>query len=132
MFTSAAGCARDSQAVPVRPSVIVATAPTPEPSAPPAKAAPRPDVVDKDACQLARAELKRQEQQAAAGCKLDTDCVLDADCLPRARNADTAPIKEARMEMEATCARQPVERLSCVEAPARCASGRCVAPAEAP
>src|SRR5215207_5630959 len=81
MFTSAAGCARDSQAVPVRTSTPVAAAPAPDPSPPPPKTAPRADVVDKDACQLARAELKRLQQQAAGGCKTDGECVLDADCL---------------------------------------------------
>ena len=31
------------------------------------------------------------------------------------------------MAMEAVCSRAAVERLSCVESPARCDSGRCVA-----
>ena len=48
---AAGGCARDSQAVAVRPaSAAPAPDPAPDP-APPAKATPKPDVVDRDACQ---------------------------------------------------------------------------------
>ena len=102
--------------------------PPPPPSPPPpAKTTPKPDVVDRDACQLARAELKKLEQQAAVGCHSDDQCLLDADCLVRTTDADTGQIQEARMAMEGVCTRAPVERLSCAESPARCDSGRCVA-----
>jgi hypothetical protein len=124
---AAGGCARDSQSVAVR-SASAAPAPDPAPDpAPPAKATPKPDVVDLDACQRARSDLKKLEHQAAVGCERDDQCLLDADCLVRTSDADTGPIMEARMAMEAVCSRGAVERLSCVESPARCDSGRCVA-----
>jgi hypothetical protein len=126
-FAVAAGCARDSQAVVVRSASAAPPDPTPPPPPPPANPAPKPDVVDKDACQLARSELKKLEHQAAVGCDRDDQCVLDADCLVRTTDADTGQIQEARMAMEAVCARAAVERLSCAESPARCDSGRCVA-----
>ena len=121
---AAAGCARDSQAVAVRTASAAPPAPSPPPPLP--KPAPKPDVVDKDACQLARSELKKLEHQAAMGCDRDDQCLLDADCLVRTADADTGQIQEARMAMEAVCARAAVERLSCAESPARCDSGRCV------
>jgi hypothetical protein len=120
------GCARDSQAVAVRTASAELPPPPPSPP-PPAKTTPKPDVVDRDACQLARAELKKLEQQAAVGCDTDAQCLLDADCLVRTADADTGQIQEARMAMESVCTQAPVERLSCPESPARCDSGRCVA-----